>query len=232
MEQDCPSPQVVVFDLDETLIHTLHVSEWEYLSTFFQDPKYGALIRSNSFRFTITDALDSDIPGYGGTYSSCGVIRPGARDLLKYCFNRFRSVVVWSAGQDAYVQRVVDHLFLGLPRPHLILSWSDCPKEQDGGYNKALHILRDYQHALGHAPDLSSIFIVDDRTDNFTYHNPGNGIAIPPYKPNYSPAGLTRPDSALQQLMVWFDKPEVKNAKDVRVLDKTNIFSHIQSNYV
>jgi len=47
--------------------------------------------------------------------------RPGLDIFLKYCFDNFKTVSVWSAGEDNYVKQIVSNIF-GNRNPHIL--WS------------------------------------------------------------------------------------------------------------
>jgi hypothetical protein len=75
---------------------------------------------------------------------------------------------------------------------------------------------------------LDNTFFVDDRPQVF-FKNPDNGILIPPYEPSGSYYNYIQDDPTLPELMEWLMKPEVLQAKDVRLLDKSRIFSRSRS---
>jgi hypothetical protein len=65
---------------------------------------------------------------------------------------------------------------------------------------------------------------LDDR-DDVCLKNPRNGIKIPEYDPAFTPEGIVKDDIALIQLMYWLMLPEVLATTDIRMLDKSKIFT-------
>ena len=153
-----------------------------------------------------------------------GIFRPYVREFLIHCFNYFKIVIVWSAGRKNYVHTIVDQLFAGLRRPHVIFTYDDLEKLHNGTLIKPLNKLIEKVPGLNRYMSLENTFIIDDRTSVFQEPNPGNGIEIPAYKPAFNVKGLRTEDEALLHLIQWFNHPEVVSSPDVRALDKSRIF--------
>ena len=79
--------------------------------------------------------------------------------------------------------------------------------------------------------NASNTFVIDDRQSTFAKVNPNNGILIPGYAPPDTIDGIKTDDPTLRQLMMWFSRDDVKNSKDVRLLDKSRIFTTPIRNY-
>lgn len=193
--------KTIVLDIDETLVNskeshdllkTIPLDKPEVMKSFY------SLI----------------LPDY---YHIWGLMRPGCKDFLRFCFDYFDKVLVWSAGEKNYVETITYRLFEGLPEPDGVFSRSLCGME-DGNTTKPLLKL---SH---HYPDinLTNILILDDREHNFIDCNPYNAIHIPPFKPYDNLSGQ---DKALYQVMEWLLRPEVRTSSDVRKLDKSGIFT-------
>lgn len=164
--------------------------------------------------------------GEGNKAEMWGLLRPYAREFLIFCFSYFRGVIVWSAGKKNYVHAIVDYLFKDIKRPLVIYTYNELEGLQDKTFIKPIKKLIDNVPGLNKYMSLENSFILDDRDSVFLGPNPGNGIKIPAYKCNFSKLSSMRADDiALKQLMIWLSKPEVINCKDVRELDKTNIFN-------
>jgi len=190
----------IVLDLDETLVNTRE--DFDSLKKVnLIDPNIG-----KSFYSLILP------PNY---YHVWGIIRPGCKEFLRFCFDYFDKVIVWSAGEEKYVQAVVNRLFDGLSEPDAVLSRSFCEMD-NGNTTKPLIKLRQ----LFPDVDLTNTLIIDDREHNFINCNPDNGILIPPF----SSSETEDKDDALCQIMEWLLRPEVKAARDVKTLDKSHIF--------
>jgi len=150
------------------------------------------------------------------------ILRPHYKEFLEFCYDYFQRVIIWSAGEDIYVKKVVKILFNDLPYPDLVLTHKDCKIYYINGeeidYSKPLYKLTKIYDKV----DLSNTIIVDDRLKNFLYCNPFNGILIPYYKPK---TYRDNEDDMLLRLIRWFRLPEVVEIEDVRYLDFSTVFS-------
>lgn len=127
----------IVFDLDKTVIFTFERTSME---TFAKSHILG-----DSFFFPAQDSLymleleldqgkGKHVHTLGGMrYNSTdsvehmfGCVRPHARDFLRFCFQHFDAVIVWTAGIAGYALAICEALFKGLPKPHVIWSRGHC----------------------------------------------------------------------------------------------------------
>lgn len=212
--------QNIIIDLDETVVSTKADGN---IRKVLQEPDTLDL-RCRYYQFDLLDVMQTDLPGTGKAYQVAGFTRPGTPEFLKYCFTRFRTVAVWSAGQDQYVKHMVDFLFRDLPRPDVVFSWPECQTLPSGNYHKPIRHMSKNKTNIRSPITLTNTFALDDRLDTFGIENPQNGILIPAYQPQYTKESLRQNDPALYQLIHWLELPEVKNSKDIRTLDKSRIF--------
>lgn len=216
----------IVLDMDETLVHSCVEKKVDpmdalYNLKIYTDP--GLLdIRSRCYKINMEDVWSKR--GSGEKIEMWGIMRPHLKEFLHFCFNYFRIVIIWSAGQKNYVHPIVNHLFLDLKPPHVIYTFDDLEKLNDGTYIKPLDKLITKYPGLNKYMNLSNTFIVDDRETVYESCNPGNGILIPGYKPSFTVSDLRGKDDNLLKLMSWLQKKEVVDSTDVRTLDKTKIF--------
>ena len=213
----------VVLDLDETLVHSHGDPNIDLLKELriHSDPNHIDL-RSRTYKITMEDVVHKR--GTGDKTEMWGIFRPYVREFLIHCFNYFKIVIVWSAGRKNYVHTIVDQLFAGLRRPHVIFTYDDLEKLHNGTLIKPLNKLIEKVPGLNRYMSLENTFIIDDRTSVFQEPNPGNGIEIPAYKPAFNIKGLRSEDRALLHLIQWFNRPEVVSSSDVRTLDKSRLF--------
>lgn len=213
----------IVLDLDETLVHSHAQGNIDLLNelNFITDLSVMD-IRDRMYKISMEDVVYKR--GTGDKTEMWGICRPNVREFLIECFTYFKIVIVWSAGRRNYVHAIVDHLFNGLKRPHIIYSFNDIEKLSNGTLIKPLNKLIDNIPGLNKYMGLENTFIIDDRTSVFKDPNPYNGIEIPPYKPSFNVNSLRKDDDRLKQLIKWFRRPEVMNSRDIRHLDKTKIF--------
>lgn len=213
----------IVLDLDETLVHSHSDSNIDLLKelNIFSDPNFQD-VRQRCYKIKMDDVVHKR--GTGEKTEMWGVFRPFVREFLIYCFTYFKIVIVWSAGRKNYVHAIVDYLFSGLKRPHVIYTYDDIERLPNGTLIKPLNKLIDKVPGLKKYMSLENTYIIDDRISVFQEPNPHNGIEIPAYKPSFNIKALRTDDVHLKQLMTWFNSSEVMNSRDIRELDKTKIF--------
>lgn len=210
----------VVLDLDQTLIATQDSIESLKQLVILSDPRLISL-RNRTYYITIEDL---EKPGIGTKYDFWGVTRPHIQEFLIFCFSYFRIVAVWSAGKRPYVEAIVDHIFKDIRPPHVIFTHDDITIGPGGHVEKPLTKMIESNPVLRRNMSLQNTFAVDDNSMTF-YLNHGNGILVPAYDPSLNTDALGRDDPTLLQLKYWLLQPEVVNARDVTVLDKSKIFA-------
>ena len=214
----------IVLDLDETLVHSHGEGNIELLKELelFTNPD-NIDLRKRIYKITMDDVVHKK--GQGAKTEMWGITRPHLTQFLIACFSYFKIVAIWSAGRNKYVNGIVDHIFKDLKRPVVIWNYDNLEKLTNNTLIKPLSKMINSVPGLSKYMSLKNTFIVDDRRSVFQEPNPNNGIQIPQYRPSFSPESMRSDDIALKQLMRWFRKPEVMNSKDVRKLDKNNIFN-------
>ena len=219
--------KTLILDLDETLVHS-----WEnpkFLETYkiYQDPSVYRLFHPIGSP-QIAYSMLLEMPG-GSQSRIWGLHRPHLYEFLSFAAENF-DLLVWSAGISPYVDEITKQIFLesGLMSPKLIWSRSNC-QNYNGLYHKPIsEILEE----LSRRPyttfniDPKWTLVIDDKPHTFL-SNPANGVLIPQYHPGKDPSLeqlLDRSDTALLKLKRWLERPEVKNAPDIRTVDKSKIF--------
>ena len=216
----------IVLDLDETLVHCFHDIRFVHSYGIYTDPEMLDLF------FPVDQpnrCFDIYIPEQEGmTEGSLWVLkRPHLDTFLKYIHNNFDNIYVWSAGTQTYVEQVCYNLFDAYKCPKGIFSRPFCISDYRGNlYKPLVNIHKLLGSVTGF--DLQTTFVLDDRKSTFR-DNPENGILIPQWHPSPDKQPtleqlLDTSDNNLLKLIRWFEQPEVKNAKDVRLLDKNTIF--------
>lgn len=179
----------IVIDLDETLLHTY--TDRAKFEAF--QPKYG------EEKFDL-----------GRFY---GVLRPNVKSFIGWCSGNFKEIGVWSAGQQEYVDEIVDLLFKGR-KPTFVWCWDDCDSytNEDGRavYHKPLEFVFDL--IPGFTPK-NTLFIDDSAHSDIC--NAGNMITITPFNPEDAPQV---PDNSMAELKRVIKK--YKKVKDVRLVEK------------
>ena len=206
----------IILDLDETLVHSS-----EDYRTFkqlrpFNNPALLDL-RRRMYNFSLI--------GYDKAPTVWGVTRPYVQDFLIFCFSYFTKVCVWSAGSPEYVKKIVEHIFPPGYEPHAVYSRNQCHYAQNGELFKPIHKMTE-QEGWEDVLRLDNTLFIDDRPQAF-YKNPKNGIVIPVYEPEDEIASFTQDDHCLVDIMQWLVLPEVLEAEDVRLLDKSRIFTEM-----
>lgn len=211
----------IVFDLDQTFVNTFEDYECLRRLDLFTNPKTFEL-RKRVYKMNLEDI--GERKGAGTELPQWGIMRPHLKEFLVFCSSYFNVVTVWSAGLTPYVQEIVLDIFKGIKAPRLVFSRDQCKeriKDKHTVYEKPLKDM--YQ--LVPQMNETNTFILDDREYSFDSVNPDNGILIPPYTPPCTLDGLAIDDPTLLQLKAWLLQPEVMQAKDVRTLDKSRIFT-------
>lgn len=201
--------KTIVLDVDQTLVCTFEYSD--HLKFLDRRDEKDADILERYY------SLDN------GEFK--GVFRPYMREFIKFCFQFFSNVVIWSAGREDYVKLICAKIFRGMNgRPDASFFRQDCVYDSKQNSTKPLQKVCD---KLGITMD--KIVIVDDLFTNFQ-PNPNNGILIPQYlpegpkTPDRIRVNLRREDKCLLKLKEWFTRDEFIDAPDVRLLNKTMIF--------
>lgn len=209
----------IVFDIDETLVHTF--DDYDKLKDLkiFTEAK-NMKLRNRIYKISLEDMFDKK--GTGTQSQMWGITRPHLKEFLIFCFSYFRNINVWSAGQGPYVRAVVREIFKDIGTPTMVYVWDDCENdEEEGIYEKPLRKM----YTKSPIMNDTNTFILDDRTTSFSGCNNDNGILIPAYKPATNISSLNANDIAFQQLMLWLKTSDVMTSKDVKSLNKKNIFN-------
>nr|QBK89706.1 MAG: ctd-like (NLI interacting factor-like) phosphatase [Pithovirus LCPAC001] len=198
----------IILDLDETLVHTSEKS--------LPTGKAGLIkFQQNSSNLYIIDTASLD----GNRIvieKMWGHKRPHLKKFINFCFKRFVHVIIWSAGTDRYVKDIVNRVLCDIKCPHKVYTRKDCFTDEEGILTKPINYLTTNNQDLSRV-NLNNTIIIDDRTQNFRF-DPNNGVKIPIYNP------FNSKDEALLKLMHWCSSEEFSKSKDVRKLNKKNIF--------
>lgn len=212
----------LVLDLDETLVHTMDddgvKSDKDILLELEKTHP-----RSIEIRDRLLKAVSTDIGvkrGYGSKYRFCSVLRPHLEEFLKFCFEYFRVVSVWSAGQRGYVEAVVRHIFMGVQDPDFVFSRDELVTTYKGSYEKPLMHLRDLHPLAEKYFTPQNTLVLDDNYRTFIKVNPDNAVEIPVYSPEPTFEDIMKEDDHLLKVKYWLLSKEVMNSKDVRTLNK------------
>lgn len=191
----------IILDIDECLVHT------------FEGCDIGDLL-DNPHLFPLKKKLF--------VLDGClfGFTRDGLREFLGFCFKFFKSVRVFSAGGDNYVNSVCNVIFKDLPKPDSIWTRDKCRSYSNGTYSKPLSLFYEEFSDM----KAENTVIVDDRGDSNGVENPFNMINIPAYEQEYYEHFLT-PDSRLMELQQFFMSSAFMYSDDVRLVAKDKIFS-------
>lgn len=195
----------IILDLDETLVHT---HENEYDGTFENLYKY----KNEEYMVNFTDLMEN---GDITTTKMWGIRRPYFQKFIKFCFDNFDNVIIWSAGTERYVKDTVNRVFYENKSPHYIFTQKDCYIDENG-LTKPIKYLKKNNPYL--KINIEDTILVDDREENF-YLNKENGILIPVFDPSEKVE-----DKNLLKLMTWLSSKEFKYSDDIRDIDKKSIF--------
>ena len=208
------STHSVVFDVDESLVHSIILTPTEY-ERFLKKYK-PELIKTGTFQqryyhFEIKDKT-------GSVDHVIGVIRPGAIPFLNWVFETFKGKVgFWSAGQKDYVEPLVKIIMSKLAnpkyKPAFVLTYNDVEKTADDDIWKPLRTL--YLLFPGLMTERSTWFL-DDNPD-YAKEDLLNWIQLPPFEVTLKTLALET-DDVFPKVKAFLDT--VKTAHDVRQIPK------------
>lgn len=141
----------LVLDLDGTLVHSVPIGCIFGLAPGEEHPE------TPTFKLRLSD----------GYYLVFG--RPYIRHFLRFCFEKFKTVSVWTAGTRSYAEQVVEQLFEKQPR--LLWTRKDC-MQKDGCQIKPLE-----QMAFALGTEVANVRVLDDTMITFCL-NRHQGLAI------------------------------------------------------
>lgn len=212
--------KVIVLDIDETLIHTMDDMTSLSKLNIMKDASLMDL-RERCFFIDIQDAVGK--LGKGEVEKMWAIKRPHLDDFLKFAFDYFDMVIVWSAGADRYVRSIVDTLFQHHQQPHVVYSRSDCVSDNRAHNHKPLQKMLSQVDGIDKLMGLENTFCIDDKESTYI-NNPDNGILIPAFQPKANIDQLRLGDDALLKLQRWLEQKHIKDFVDVRMLSKDGIF--------
>lgn len=202
----------IVLDIDETLVYSHEEVDNLVKLGLFTNNKL-MYLRSRVYVLDLEDG------------AMWGVIRPHAEEFLGFCADYFDKVIIWSAGTEDYVKKIVKFLFKDLRKPDLIYTREDCDFENEEPRFKPLSKLMKQEPWLN-LTEKNTLF-VDDRSHTFKF-NEKNAIHIPEFDPSVKDKiylkKLDANDNCLMDIIEWLSTDEVVSCTDVRQLDKSKIF--------
>lgn len=197
----------IVLDVDETLVHTEEDMKSLVESDILSNPN----LSGDAYIISLED----------GKMEMWGTKRPHLDEFLLFCFTYFDKVCVWSAGQTDYVHALVDVLFAGFRKPDIVFTFDDCVQNEEGDWIKPLEKFYKHPKAKGKIfPETT--FIIDDRDYTFE-QNAQNGVLIPAYCPK-TMEDIQDEEDHLNRLKRWLMYPSSRFTKDIRSLNKSQIF--------
>lgn len=140
----------IVFDLDKTLIFTSSSPMSKLAKSGVLEDSRFIEAQSRIYYFDLPGKVGRiNVGEWGGDTVSrmWGVIRPGGKEFLKYCFRRFKRVIVWTAGTAEYAIAICNALFRGIHKPYMIWSRGHCVRIEESAVevDKRLHEMRFYK---------------------------------------------------------------------------------------
>lgn len=208
----------IVFDLDKTLIYTFSSSTRDmYRSGILEDPRF-FVAAGRIYHFELPNnpvKNPENTPAPDSSSGMWGTMRPGARDFLRFCFKRFKRVIVFTAGTAEYAVAISKVLFQGIGKPYMIWSRGHCVQVSESALevDKRLvdlnyyssRAVQDESEEMEHmnAKDLSHLakvvglleknesitkdqfIIVEDNYHSFITRDPLNAFFVSPYQSSH-----------------------------------------------
>jgi len=216
-----------VLDLDATLVHTHgDVENFDVLDTF----KKGQRIKLRKRLYTMKLYDVSVEEGTGEEVILSGIYRSYLEEFIPFLQDYCNIVIVWSAGRMKYVKEMCRKIF-PINQPYIIYTYDDCDVGKGDYLKKPLKKLFEDPRLKGKGVNETNTFVLDDREDTFSL-NKKNGIQIPEFESDLTAEEiLFHPDNNLIKLMCWLKREEVINCRDVRELNKDEIFTKSLDEY-
>lgn len=202
----------LVLDIDATLINAKSFSEEDFNRWMSDETN-----KQYAGRFLVTriiDVHDNQPKGEGVISYFVIILRPYLYEFFDFCFNYFDTVSFWSAGHFRYVRGIL-YTILGSQRFHrlnTIFTRKDCVFLNENG-----DILTKSLSTKGF--NLQDTIIIDDNGTSFSA-NKENAIHIPAYDPQLIHQHIMKDDRHLLEIIEWIQRVDLKNCRDVRLLDK------------
>jgi hypothetical protein len=213
----------IAFDIDETLCHTFTTPEIFYKMSKETKDALGDRLYS----FNIGDPQNPTF--------LWGILRKGAREIIKFSQKFFRNTGIWTAGKPIYAREMKKILF-GNIEPAFLYTFDNVYRNQKGTImrKRLVELYNDKNlHAKGVKLTANKTIIIDDRED-VCADNISNMIQILPYRlgPNdenmITPAHLFQDDDCLPTLQQWFidlyNSTPNNNIDDIRKINKDCVF--------
>ena len=208
--------RTLVIDIDQCMANAFILHPCDSVLTLAMLPEN----LKHRHRLITTCIRDADDP-LG--YDFAAVKRPGLDAFLRFCETYFDCIIVWTAADCEYGHSMVREIYRDHRRPDLILTRDDVERYDEDGDMISFKPLRVINAMRPGMIDLSWTFILDDTYTNFR-EDPGNALHIPQFMPDIEDP-FAGDDRCFLHLMEWLQRDEVRNAPDVRRLDKSSIFS-------
>lgn len=190
----------IVLDLDECLVKTFS-GAWDIYENIISNPKLFYL-RHRVFMIKLEGI------------NMWGVKRPYLDRFIRYIYNNFESVSVWSAGSKDYVYAIVEIIFRDYKYPDIVMTWNNVVVDDNKRYWKAL----DKFYNKNFKANPSNTFLLDNKLDNFR-DDPNNGVHIPDYDPLPTEEEIARDDTCLL-VVILFIASIINKSTDIREVDK------------
>ncbi len=218
------SNKQLILDLDSTLIYFNPMESEEEINEY-----HNLQENENVRKFIFVDSDNRLPPGTCNKLHCVVVIRPHMKKFIKWSSEYFEKVHVWTAGHLRYGMSIMNIIFQ-------ILMEEDNDETKDvNDYISSYYSRDDCTFTMYNKEEIVTKSIkekgfpikytlcLDDNPDTFS-KNPGNGVLIPRYDPDFRNMKDVLDDKALLQFMDFCNQDKVRNGKDVTRLNKKNIF--------
>lgn len=148
--------ETIILDLDKTLIHSIKTPA----NYNHSEARYGFLLDSGYVTFK----------------------RPNADDFVRWCFNRYEKVVLWSAGTTDYVHEILNKIFSCF-HFHLVLTRDHCVSKRKKDFNNVIvqKLLRKNGINIRSSNKGEGVYFVDDKLYRIQNNCNVKIIEIPPF---------------------------------------------------
>lgn len=201
----------IVLDLDATLILTYEEDDAESIYHSLNIHTENFELKKDTYFFELEEKF------------TWGILRPGVIDFLQWADKFFDNVIIWSAGTDSYVKKIVRILYdrSKLKYPQIVYKRSHCSFNEKNDFCKRLDQLFDQDYCRVNGITKYNTLLLDDNRVNHK-PNPDNTFLIPAYSPEITVSGIiNKSDDILMRVKDWYlNIPD--DATDIRMLKKPN----------
>jgi hypothetical protein len=228
----------IVLDLDLTLLCTHPDKDDEEDNKKKEDPKdkykrlnlfskkENRVLRDKVYKVSMLNSCGECVGEKDDMY---GVYRPYLKEFLKFLNDDCDNIIVWTAGMRSYGYYISDNIFFkSKKKPILIYT-----KINRGVAYKTKPLKDLFEEDICKEKNINekNTIIIDDNPETYVY-NKRNAVPISGFECDIKKKDiLENKDNELLKIIKWAKTKEVLDCQDIRLLDKSKIFTRSIEEY-